>query len=336
MEEDGAAGASVSVTLLAQNVLRALAGSRLTVEERAEVCGGVIRSLTEQSSGSSSSVLEQEDYSESLLVGVAALPDAEDVLRRVEASWLVLQERLRSALPAAIEKAAALEVGGLGSGSMVILLCCRMIVSRINLSKLIVRRTHTQAQRWIERVALPVVRSERQDVMEACNFIGLHAIGTLMALCRDHAAVQACVEAATLSLLEDVAAAATRGAEESSQVLAARVRWIAAFLAASGDAGNVPVPVVERFLSIVRHHAQPATRSAAILSICPALVGILNQDSALCMQIWRLVVGELGGLEPIDHLRDAFAMLCVLYECFRPLLSRNEHEELWRLLHRGA
>jgi hypothetical protein len=194
---------------------------------------------------------------------------------------------------------------------------------------------HTQAQRWVEGVALPVVRSERPDVEQACNFIGLHAIGTMMALCGGRADVRACVEAATLSLLEDVAASATRGAEESARVLAARVKWIASILAASDDASSaVPVPVVERFLSIVRHHAQPATRAAAILSICPALVGILNQDSALCMQVWRLIVA-LGGLEPIDHLRDAFAMLCVLYDCFRPLLSPKEHEELWGLLHRG-
>jgi hypothetical protein len=112
--DDGAAiAAAASSVTLAHNVLRALAGSRLTVEERAEVCVGVIRSLAQQSgrSLSSSSGLEQEDLESLLLAGVAALPDAEDVQRRVEASWLVLQERLRSAAPGAIDDATALEVG---------------------------------------------------------------------------------------------------------------------------------------------------------------------------------------------------------------------------------
>lgn len=84
------------------------------------------------------------------------------------------------------------------------------------------RQPPTQAKRWIERVALPVTRSDCPDLQPACDFIGLNAIGALMALCRGQADVQALVEEATLLLLEDVAA--TRGEEESARVLAARIR----------------------------------------------------------------------------------------------------------------
>lgn len=77
---------------LAHNVLRALAGSHLTVQERAAVCVGVIRSLESSQLGDSLPL----DGDLDLLAGVEALPDAGDVQRRVEASWLVLQERLGS------------------------------------------------------------------------------------------------------------------------------------------------------------------------------------------------------------------------------------------------
>lgn len=80
----------------------------------------------------------------------------------------------------------------------------------------------TQAQRWVEQVALSVVRSGRQKLQETCDFIGLNAVGTLMERCRGQPRMRACLEEATLLLLEDVAAA--RGEEESSHVLAARLR----------------------------------------------------------------------------------------------------------------
>lgn len=87
--EDGAgAGGDSAPTAsigLALNVLGALAGSRLTAEERAAVCGGILRSLSARPSAASP--VDEDD----LAVGVAG---AEDVQQRVEASWLVLQERL--------------------------------------------------------------------------------------------------------------------------------------------------------------------------------------------------------------------------------------------------
>lgn len=192
---------------------------------------------------------------------------------------------------------------------------------------------HAQAQRWIERVALAVVRSGRQDAQAACDFIGLNAIGPLVALCGDQGGVRAALEEATMQLLDDVAVA--RGATESSRVLAARIRWVASFLAASGEAGVVPARVVQRFLSLVRDHPQPSTRATAVLGFCPALVEVLKRDAGLCMDVWRLVV-ELDGLGLLDHQRDALAMLCVLYDCIRPLLAASaEQTGLWRLLYRG-
>lgn len=190
-----------------------------------------------------------------------------------------------------------------------------------------------QARRWIEGVALPVVRSGRPEVQPACDFIGLNAIGALVRLCGEQGGVRACMEAATLKLLEDVAAG--RGTEESPRVLAARMRWIASFLTVSGEAGLVPLPVIQQFFSIVRHHPLPSMRATAILGICPALVEILRRYSALCMEAWDLIV-DLDALGLLDHQRDAFAMLCVLYDCIRPLLAPQDRQELWRLLYRGA
>lgn len=105
-------------------------------------------------------------------------------------------------------------------------------------------------------------------------------------------------------------------------------RWIASCLAACGEAGIVPAPIVRSiFLWLVQHHAQPATRSAAILGIFPSLVDILKQgacvelvwpsglvfysihshalvplpaDAPLCMEAWRLVV-EMDRLESLDR-----------------------------------
>lgn len=195
-------------------------------------------------------------------------------------------------------------------------------------------RYNTQAKRWIEQVALAVVRSGRQDAQPACDFIGLNAIGALVALGGDQDGVRAALEEAMLQLMDDVAA--VRGAAESGRVLAARIRWIASFLAASGEAGVVPLPVVRRFLSIVRDHPQSSTRATAVLGVCPALVEVLKRDACLCMDVWRLVV-ELDGLGLLDHQRDALAMLCVLYDCIRPLLAAPaEQTDLWRLLYRGG
>lgn len=193
--------------------------------------------------------------------------------------------------------------------------------------------THMQTQRWIE-LALAVVRSSRLDVQQACDFIGLNAIGALVGLCGELDGVRATSEGATLQLLDEVAAA--RGAEESSRILAARIRWVASFLAASGEAGVVPTRVVRRFLSIVRDHPQPSTRATAVIGICPALVEVLKRDTELCVDVWRLVV-ELDGLGLLDRQRDALAMLCILYDCIRPLLATSVDEtDLWRLLSRGA
>ena len=191
-----------------------------------------------------------------------------------------------------------------------------------------------QAQRWIERVALAVVRSSRPDVQQACDFIGLNAIGALVGLCGEQDGVRAILEEATLQLLDEVAV--VRGAEESSRVLAARIRWIASFLEASGEAGIVPARVVQRFLSIMRDHPQLSTRATAVIGICPALVGLLKRDAELCVNVWHLVV-ELDGLGLLDRQRDALAMLCILYDCIRPLLATSVDEtDLWRLLYRGA
>lgn len=191
-----------------------------------------------------------------------------------------------------------------------------------------------QAQRWIEQVALAVVRSGRPDAQQACDFIGRNAIGTLVELCGEQDGVRASLDEATLQLLDEVAAA--RGAEESSRILAARIRWVASFLAATGEAGIVPARVVRRFLSIVRDYPQPSTRATAVMGICPALVEVLKRDAELCMDVWRLVI-ELDGLGLVDRQRDALAMLCVLYDPTRPLLATSvDQTGLWRLLYRGA
>lgn len=82
----------------------------------------------------------------------------------------------------------------------------------------------TQAKRWIEEVALPIVRSDRQDLQPACDFVGLDAIGPLMELCRGQAEVMACMEGGTLLLLDDVTTA--RRTEDAAQILASRVRCV--------------------------------------------------------------------------------------------------------------
>lgn len=94
---DGAAAAPNALGL-ALTILQALSVCQLGVEERAAVCAGVLRSLVRHPEGPID-----------LLADVAALPDAEDVQQRVEASWLVLEERLRGAAPA-IDESTALEV----------------------------------------------------------------------------------------------------------------------------------------------------------------------------------------------------------------------------------
>lgn len=93
----GAAGALG----VARSVLNALADSGLNVEERQRVCAGVLQGLllaqqSEAAAGPSDAV-------------EPSLADAEDVQQRVEASWLVLHERLRASAPT-IDDAAALEV----------------------------------------------------------------------------------------------------------------------------------------------------------------------------------------------------------------------------------
>lgn len=86
---------------VARSVLNALADSGLNVEERQRVCAGVLQALLSQQSQAAAA--EPTDAVESSIV------DAEDVQQRVEASWLVLHERLRASGPT-IDDAAALEV----------------------------------------------------------------------------------------------------------------------------------------------------------------------------------------------------------------------------------
>lgn len=87
---------------IVRNVLRALADSRLTADERAGVCAGVLRSVEGSLAGPGPVAAAQHG---ALAVDVEALSDPEDVHHGVEASWLVLQERLRSGIDPATASA---------------------------------------------------------------------------------------------------------------------------------------------------------------------------------------------------------------------------------------
>lgn len=119
MSEPAPAGGGAAL-LHALHVLRALSGSRLTADERA----GVVRSVVSVA-GPSGAKAEGGGLT---TAGIKALSssDPEDTQRRVEASWLVLQERLRSGVvdPAEVKRSQSVCLAGRRLVSCCCCCCC--------------------------------------------------------------------------------------------------------------------------------------------------------------------------------------------------------------------